>query len=85
MDEWPSSFCSLQVAGAVEHRLTGRVPRHVHLAAAGDALGDDPGALQAAVPPLVQTVNAHRLVAVLGDELLPSLVPVGRRSRRQSR
>ena len=32
--------------------------------------------LEAGVPPLVQTVDAHRLVPVLSDELLSGLVPV---------
>ena len=51
--------------------------RHVHLLPRGRPLSDDPGSLQAAVPPLVQAVDAHRLVAVLDDELLVWLVAVG--------
>src|SRR4030095_10783047 len=42
----------------------------MHLAAASDAFGDDTGALQAAVPPLVQTVDAHRLRPGRGGALL---------------
>ncbi|HET8874362.1 MAG TPA: hypothetical protein VFM83_11815 [Gaiellaceae bacterium] len=46
--------------------------------------GDDPGPLETAVPPLVQAVNAHRLVAVLGDELLARLVAVRAQSAKKS-
>ena len=56
----------LQVAPRlVEHALAGGVPRLVHLLARGLALGDYARPLKAAVPPAMEAVDAHRLVAVL--------------------
>src|SRR5215475_13542375 len=56
----------LQVAvGLVEHPLAGGVASLVHPLTAGLARGDDAGPLEAAVPPAVKAVDAHRLVSVL--------------------
>jgi hypothetical protein len=52
----------LEVARVIEQPLAGRVAGLVHPLAARRALGDDPGVREAAIPPVVQAVVAHRLV-----------------------
>ncbi|HEV2974233.1 MAG TPA: hypothetical protein VGX69_04465 [Solirubrobacteraceae bacterium] len=54
----------LEVAGGVEHALAGCVAALVHLLAAGRARRDDAGGGEAAIPPVVRRVAAHRLVRV---------------------
>jgi hypothetical protein len=60
----------------IKNTLAGGVPGFVHLLAAALALRDNPGTFKACVPPVVEAVAAHRLVAVLGDKPLPRLVSV---------
>ena len=61
----------LQVAvGGVEHTLARGVPRLVHPLTRGLPHGHDAAPSEAAIPPVVQAVNAHRLIAVL-DPLDP--------------
>lgn len=55
---------SLEVAGGVEHALAGCVATLVHALAAGRARCDDAGGGEAAIPPVVRGVSAHRLVGV---------------------
>lgn len=54
----------LQVAGGVEHALAGCVAALVHALAAGGAGRDDAGGGEAAIPPVVRGVAAHRFVGV---------------------
>jgi hypothetical protein len=51
-----------EVPGHVEDSLAGGVTGLVHPLAAARAGGDDPGALEASVPPRMQAVTAHRLI-----------------------
>ena len=62
-----------QVPGRVEHALAGGVPRLVHPLAAGRSRLDDPGPLEAAVPPVVEAVVAHRLVGESAHPVLDRL------------
>jgi hypothetical protein len=51
-----------EVSGHVEDPLAGGVTGLVHPLAAAGTGGDDPGALEASVPPRMQAVTAHRLI-----------------------
>ena len=71
IDEWPRSFwTAFRLPRVVEDALAGGVPGLVHPFARRLAGCDDPGPFEASVPPPVEAVDAHRLVAVLDRSIL---------------
>jgi hypothetical protein len=73
IDAWPrSASTAFEVADGVEDALTGRVAGPVHLRPCSLTRCDEPRAFQAAVPPVVSAVSAHRL---LGESVELHLTP----------
>jgi hypothetical protein len=86
IEVWPSSFWTALRLPVVEHALAGGVAALVHLLAAGRARRDDAGGGEAAIPPVVRGVAAHRLLGIAAHAASRNSsmrsVPAGGRSPR---